>query len=99
MSEMSAKKRPPERPRPRGAKDTLLFRERLDRCAAGQWGSWRGQSELPLRLYSKRCVGLHACAESLRGPQECPKGHARMQTRPRGTTMAFLAAGNFPAAS
>ena len=29
------KKRPPERPRPRGAKDTTLFRERLDRCASG----------------------------------------------------------------
>ena len=40
------KKRPPERPRPRGAKDTTLFREQLE----GSIAAWHGHParDLPL---------------------------------------------------
>ncbi len=64
-----AQKRPPERPRPRGAEDTLLFRERLD--AGGRRSGRRcGSSDRSLRVAgrhtargqrnSKRPEGIHA---------------------------------------
>jgi len=43
-----AQKKPPERPRPRGAEDTIRFRERLDRSQPAQRARLPGQSGRPV---------------------------------------------------
>ena len=69
MDDVCAQKKPPERLCPRGAKDTLLFRERLDaprprRPVAGQAAPRRAYLVSP-----KRATCFLAGGRTLRGPQ------------------------------
>ena len=83
--EPSRKKKPPERLRPRGAEDTILFRERLDGAPslAEQIGRFVGE---PVIFRSRRLE--RPCGRTvLRGPQEGGPSSSQpafpVQTRPR----------------
>ena len=55
MNDTSAQKKPPEKPRPRGAEDTIHFRERLDVPRPHhEWHGSARQSSYRIQLYSKR---------------------------------------------
>ena len=87
-----AQKKPPERLCPRGAEDTILFRERLDaRRVAGR------RPAAGVLLYPKRAAYVHASGQSLRGPQE---GRRRdlPRCRPIHVDYRVSSSGRFPAA-
>ncbi len=75
MSDVSAQKKLPERRRPRGAKDTLLFRERLEQTRTAphcrtsrQWQHRAGR--LPPSGCFRSAPLRPCCGRTLRGPQE-----------------------------
>ncbi len=86
---VGAQKKLPERPRPRGAKDTVLFRERLDETGnrggdARRGASWPIASGLAVSEAHRHCIrawrsnaSWSAGASVAQSPQ--------MQTRPRGS--------------
>ncbi len=86
------KKKPPERLCPRGAEDTIHFRERLDTGrAAGR------RPAAGVLVYPKRAAYIHASGQSLRGPQE---GRRRdlPRCRPIHVDYRVSSSGCFPAA-
>ena len=75
MSDLSAEKKPPERLCPRGAEDTILFRERLDAprgagCRVHWLARANGTLVAGVFLYPKRAAYFLASGGALRGPQE-----------------------------
>ncbi len=104
------KKRPPERPRPRGAKDTLLFRERLEGAqAAATRPETPGGQRRPegchagaapaTCVYSKRpaWASVPAAGASRSAGTRRLRRRSPMQTRPRGTCVAYRVRPDRPA--
>ena len=85
------KKRPPERPSPRGAKDSNSSGSDWNRCD-------RRRCKLPLprspiQRYTKRTASIHVGGIALHGPQEPkPEGRSQVQTHPRGSVVSLFSA-------
>ncbi len=88
----SAKKKPPERLCPRGAEDTILFRERLDAWPPCRTRRLQGRSTRPRRAFcmSEACR-LHPCKRpnASRPAGWSPSRHAQVQAHPRGSVACF----------
>lgn len=81
------KKKPPEKQHPRGAKDTKLFRERLD---ASDSTPMQKILTAVLNVYSKRSAGFLANRSAPWSAEDALKRRPPMQTQPRGFPMIFF---------